>query len=72
MANDNLPPDVADAMEYLSTGGLGEVIGFTELFASRGEPRVSCDTDMMLALLYLAAEALNARKAPKDPGHDRD
>lgn len=66
--NDNLPADVADAMDYLLTGGLGEVIGFTEMFASRKEPKVQCDTDMMQAILILASEAAEARAKRKGAG----
>jgi hypothetical protein len=65
-ANDNLPSEIADAMDYLLTGGLGEVIGFTEMFASRKEPKVQCDTDMMRAVLILASEAADARAKHKD------
>jgi hypothetical protein len=59
--NDNLPADIAFAMDYLLTGGLGEVIGFTEMAAGMNQPKVQCDTDMMRALLLLAWEAIDAR-----------
>lgn len=59
--NDNLPADIAFAMDYLLTGGLGEVIGFTYIAAGMNQPKVQCDTDMMQALLILAAEAADAR-----------
>lgn len=61
--NDNLPSEIADAMDYLLTGGLGEVIGLTEMAAEMGHPKVQSDTDMMRAVLILASEAADARSA---------
>lgn len=59
--NDNLPADIADAMAYLTTGGLGEVIGFTDLAYQSKQAKVQCDTDMMVAILLLAAESIDKR-----------
>ena len=64
-ANDNLPQGVRDSLEYLATGGLGEVIGFTSIALHHGQPKVQSDTDMAMALCLLASEALEARKAKK-------
>lgn len=54
-----------DSYEYLATGGLDEVIGFTDLARKVGHHKVQSDTDMMTAILMLAAEALEARKNSK-------
>ncbi|GHA15510.1 hypothetical protein GCM10007989_07860 [Devosia pacifica] len=62
-ANDNLPEDIRSAMDYLSTGGLGEVYGITDMAYRAGQPKVQCDADMMLAICMLASEALDARRA---------
>lgn len=57
MAQDNLPPGVAASMEYLRTGGLGEVIGLTSLALREGWKDVRSDTEMAMALCLLAARA---------------
>lgn len=54
--------DVEFAKEYLETGGLGEVIGFTELAVKSGDLRVQMFADMAMALCLLASEALENRK----------
>lgn len=54
--------DVKEATEYLQTGGLGEVIGFTDVARQMEQPKVQMDTDMAMALCLLADEALKARK----------
>lgn len=51
-------PEVQSALEYLKTGGLGEVAGLTELAMNAGHPKVMSDTTMAMALCELAAEAL--------------
>lgn len=54
---------VKDAKEYLETGGLGEVVGLTDMAKKMGQPKVQMDTDMAMALCILANEALHRRKA---------
>lgn len=53
--------DVREADNYLSTGGLGEVIGITLHAMKAGLPKVQSDADMMMALCLLADEGLKAR-----------
>lgn len=48
------------ALTYLAGGGLHEVTTLTEAAHKRGAAQVTCDTDVMLALLILAAEPLQA------------
>lgn len=55
--------DVKFAMEYLETGGLGEVIGLTQLAVDNGEDKVQMDADMAMALCLLASEAIKRRKS---------
>jgi hypothetical protein len=55
--------DVEFAGRYLETGGLGEVIGFTDMALQSDQPKVQMDTDMAMALCILASEALNRRAA---------
>lgn len=55
--------NVEEATEYLATGGLGEVIGLTDMAREMSEPKVQMNTDMAMALCLLADEALKARKA---------
>lgn len=62
-ANDNLPSDIREAMHYLATGGMGEVIGCADAAYHSGFQKVQSDADMMLALCILATEALDARAA---------
>lgn len=57
IANENMRKDVADALRYLKTGGLGEVIGFTDIALRGGHPKVQMDTDMAMALCVMAARA---------------
>lgn len=59
MTNDG----VKEAKEYLETGGLGEVVGLTDIAFKMGQPKVQMDTEMAMALCMLANEALNRRKA---------
>jgi len=54
--------DVAEATTYLETGGLGEVIGLTDLARQMEQSKVQMDTDMAMALCLLAGEALKVRK----------
>lgn len=56
--NDNQRPEVTQARRYLESGGLGEVIGFTDLALRNGSPKVQSDTDMAMALCVLAGEAI--------------
>lgn len=53
--------DLDHAKRYLETGGLGEVIGFTDLAVKSGEFKVQMDADMAMALCLLASEALENR-----------
>lgn len=48
------------ALTYLAGGGLHQVTTLTEAAHKRGSAQVTCDTDVMLALLILAAEPLRA------------
>lgn len=54
--------DIDDCLAYLKTGGLGEVIGFTQLYADMGHEKVQNDTDLTLAILELAAIGLETLK----------
>ncbi|MEY9198716.1 hypothetical protein ABIA16_003832 [Sinorhizobium fredii] len=54
--------DLEEATEYLSTGGLGEVICLTAGAREMGSDKVQVDADMAMALCLLADEALKARK----------
>ena len=53
--------DVAGAKEYLETGGLGEVIGLTQMAIDMDQPKVQLDADMAMALCLLADETLKRR-----------
>jgi hypothetical protein len=37
---------IEDVVDYLRTGGMGEVIGLTDLARQMKEPKVQMDTDM--------------------------
>lgn len=52
--------DIDGATDYLRTGGLGEVIGFTDLYRELGFAKVQLDTDMAVALCVLACEGMKA------------
>ena len=65
-STDNLPDGVRSSLEYLRTGGLGEVIGFTSMALEMGEPKVQSDTDMAMALCLLAADALDAAEIERE------
>lgn len=54
-------PGLDAAQAYLSGGGLHEVTTLTLAADRRGSRQVTCDTDVMLLLCLLAAEALDAR-----------
>jgi hypothetical protein len=45
------------ARRYLETGGLGEVIGLADITYRYGGEKVQMDTDMALALCFMAVEA---------------
>jgi len=51
---DNLPQSVRDALDYLKTGGLGEVAGLTSAALHSGHRKIASDTDMAMALCILA------------------
>lgn len=50
--------NVDESRAYLETGGLGEVVGFTDLARQMNQPKVQMDTDMAMALCQMAAEGL--------------
>lgn len=54
--------NVAEAKRYLETGGLGEVVGLTDMAAKYKQAKAQMDTDMAMALCMLADEAIKARK----------
>ncbi len=60
-------PGLDAAQAYLGGGGLHEVTTLTLAADRRGSRQVTCDTDVMLLLCLLAAEALDAR-APNGEG----
>ena len=60
-------PGLDAAQAYLSGGGLHEVTTLTLAADRRGSRQVTCDTDVMLLLCLLAAEAIDAR-APSGEG----
>lgn len=60
-ANDNLPADITRAIDYLSTGGMGEVVGITDAAYRAKQPRIQSTPDLVLALCILAQETLAAR-----------
>jgi len=64
-ANDNLPEDIAFSVDYLATGGLGEVVMITDQAYRAKQPRVQSTPDMILALCILAQEAIDARAERK-------
>jgi hypothetical protein len=49
---------IAEVLDYLKTGGLGEVIGLADIAVLMNQPKVQMDTDMALALCQLANETL--------------
>lgn len=55
--------DIEAAKAYLETGGLGEVIGLTDIAIRMDQPKVQMDSDMAMALCLLASEALSRRRA---------
>lgn len=55
--------DEDEAMRYLLTGGLGEVMGLADMARNMNQPKVQMDTDMALALCTLAAESVKRRAA---------
>lgn len=54
---------IEEARKYLETGGLGEVVGLTDMAIQAGQPKVQMDSDMAMALCILANEALTRRNA---------
>lgn len=54
---------IKEAMEYLETGGLGEVMGLADMALNAEQPKVQMDTELAIALCQLADEALKRRKA---------
>jgi hypothetical protein len=64
-ANDNKTKreaDIASARKYLETGGLGEVVGFTDLALQAGQLKVQSDADMVMALCLMAADAIELKR----------
>lgn len=55
--------DIEEATKYLETGGLGEVIGLTDVAIQMKKQKVQMDADMAMALCLLADEALKRRRA---------
>lgn len=55
--------DVAEATEYLTTGGLGELIGLTQMAIDMHCKKVQLNADIAMALCLLADEALKRRAA---------
>lgn len=55
--------DIDEAKAYLETGGLGEVVGLTDLAIKAGQTKVQMDAGMAMALCILANEALRRRRA---------
>ncbi len=70
--NDNLSARqkaIAEARQYLETGGLGEVIGLTSVALDAEFPKVQSDTAMAMALCFMAADRppwQPIESAPKD------
>lgn len=52
--------DIDDAIAYLADGGMGDVMGFTDIAVRQGTA-VQMDTSMALALIELATETLTRR-----------
>lgn len=57
----DMPEWLQGAQEYVDNGGLGELIGFTHIYAANKESHITCQTDVMMYVLLLASEALAAR-----------
>jgi len=55
--------EIDEALKYLETGGLGEVIGFADVAQTMGQPKVQMDTAMALALCELANETIVRRQS---------
>jgi hypothetical protein len=55
--------DIEEAKKYLETGGLGEVIGLTQLAIQNYQPKVQMDADLAMALCLLADETIKRRQA---------
>ncbi len=53
--------DLRGAMTYLEGAGLLEITTITAASLHRGAAQVTCDTDVMMALVMLADEALKRR-----------
>lgn len=52
--------DIQAALDYLANGGLGEVVGITDMAMNAGFPKVQSDPDMIMALCMLASKAIEA------------
>lgn len=65
----NVRDEMEDCREYLASGGLGEVIGFTSMYADMGHEKVQNDTALMLAILELAQLGLSTQ-AKSSEGKD--
>lgn len=60
--------DAKEADNYLSNGGLGEVIGLSMEYMKMGFPKVQLDSDMALAFCMLASEGLAVRSSKVEGG----
>lgn len=48
---------IDESTAYLADGGLGEVIGLTDVAIRMGQPKVQMDSHMAMALCLMAANA---------------
>lgn len=70
VANDNMTDDVRDALAYLCSGGIGEVIGLTSIALRSGEPVVQSSAAMAMALCLLADQAIRDDLAALSEGDE--
>lgn len=59
--------DVTEAMDYLTSGGLGEVMGRASVAADANAPTVQLDTDLAIALCVLANRGMEAGDVASPP-----
>lgn len=57
--------EIEEAESYLRTGGLGEVIGLTDMAFTMDQPKVQMDTSMAMALCLLAANTISCLRCRK-------
>jgi len=60
----NIPEDIRFSLEYLKSGGLAEVLWFTESAYRARQPKVQSDTDLVMALIILAQRGIDAEPTP--------